>query len=146
MTGIYYLLGENDVSRLHNVHESDEMWHFYDGDPIIVVELEWKEKENRYIVHQTKVGNPMISGDEHEDAVPSHVVPSGRWFGAVPAEKCSKTESPGKKGYSLAGCTCSPGFTFSRFNIAGAHCAKEFRERVDEHPLPLALEAVLPQQ
>eukprot|EP01138_Halocafeteria_seosinensis_P010404 gb/GECG01010622.1/.p1 GENE.gb/GECG01010622.1/~~gb/GECG01010622.1/.p1 ORF type:complete len:189 (+),score=20.65 gb/GECG01010622.1/:1-567(+) len=144
MTGIYYLLGENDVSRLHNVSDADEMWHFYDGDPIIVVELEWKQDENKYTVHQTKVGNPLLTGDRHSDAVPSHVVPAGRWFGAVPAEKCSTHPSPERKGYSLAGCTCSPGFTFSRFKIGEKSFAREVCDRVNEEPLPVALKEVLP--
>ena len=37
-TAIYYLLGAGERSRLHRI-DADEVWHFYGGDALLVVEL-----------------------------------------------------------------------------------------------------------
>jgi len=37
-TGIFYLLTQGQKSKFHRI-KSDEMWHFYQGDPLIVVEI-----------------------------------------------------------------------------------------------------------
>src|SRR6185369_7931565 len=37
-TAIYYLLAAGDRSRFHRIR-SDEVWHFYLGDPLQVIEL-----------------------------------------------------------------------------------------------------------
>jgi hypothetical protein len=37
-TAIYFLLGRGQRSRLHRI-DADELWHFYRGDPLCVVEL-----------------------------------------------------------------------------------------------------------
>eukprot|EP01138_Halocafeteria_seosinensis_P001562 gb/GECG01001600.1/.p1 GENE.gb/GECG01001600.1/~~gb/GECG01001600.1/.p1 ORF type:complete len:187 (+),score=26.42 gb/GECG01001600.1/:1-561(+) len=139
MTGIYFLLEENDVSALHNLCDSDEMWHFYDGDPLIILELEWSPEQEKYTVHQTKLGNPMTSSEEHQDAVPQHVVKGGRWFGAVPAK-------PAGKRYSLVGCTSSPGFTFHRFKLCDKSLASDLQLNYLEQPIPPSLETLLPKK
>src|SRR6476660_1169943 len=38
-TAIYYLLPAGQRSRLHKIG-ADEVWHFYRGDPLLVVELQ----------------------------------------------------------------------------------------------------------
>jgi hypothetical protein len=40
-TAILFLLPKGCVSRLHRI-KSDELWHFYSGGPLIVVELDPK--------------------------------------------------------------------------------------------------------
>ncbi|MDY0883490.1 cupin domain-containing protein [Dongia soli] len=97
-TAIYYLLAADDRSRLHRIR-SDEVWHFYLGDPLQVIEL----TENGE-VQVTLLGTDFAAGQ-----VPQHVVPGGRWFGACPA--------PGSA-YSLVGCTVAPGFDFADFDMA----------------------------
>lgn len=37
-TAILFLLKTEDVSRFHRI-QSDEMWHFYEGDSILIIEI-----------------------------------------------------------------------------------------------------------
>jgi predicted cupin superfamily sugar epimerase len=97
-TAIYFLLGAGDRSRFHRIR-ADEVWHFYCGDPLQVVEL-----TETGTVQVTLLGSDFAAGQ-----VPQHVVPAGRWFGACPA--------PGAA-YSLVGCTVAPGFDFADFEMA----------------------------
>ncbi|MFO0599093.1 MAG: cupin domain-containing protein [Myxococcaceae bacterium] len=90
-TAIYYLLGRGQRSRLHRI-DSDELWHFYRGDALEIVEL------TRGGVQLTRLS------PEH----PQHLVPGGTWFGARPAAKSE---------WSLVGCTVSPAFEFDRFEL-----------------------------
>ena len=95
-TGIYYLLEEDDFSAFHRI-KSDETWHFYDGEPLEVIEID-QEGE----LQLTLIGNDLVMGD-----VPQHTVKAGNWF-------CAR--SRGK--YSLVGCTVYPGFDFQDFEMA----------------------------
>lgn len=96
-TAIYYLLPAGQRSLLHRIG-ADEVWHFYLGDPLLVIEL-----QPRGPAKVTRLGR----------AHPQHVVAAGTWFGAMPA--------PGSA-YSFVGCTVSPGFEFTDFEI-GARAA-----------------------
>lgn len=91
-TAILYLLGAGQRSTLHRL-DADEVWHFYRGDPLLVVELQPGAP--------AKVTRLSV---EH----PQHVVPAGTWFGSMPA--------PGSA-FSLVGCTVAPGFEFSAFEL-----------------------------
>jgi predicted cupin superfamily sugar epimerase len=97
-TAIYYLLAHGDRSRFHRIR-ADEIWHFYLGDPLQVIEL--TENGGATV---TLLGTDLAAGH-----VPQHVVPAGRWFGACPA--------PGSA-FSLVGCTVAPGFDFADFEMA----------------------------
>lgn len=93
-TAIYFLITPGSVSRLHRIL-SDEVWHFYAGGPLEVVELiDGKAKI-------TKIGL-------EDGCIPQYVVKSGTWFGSYPCE--------GSK-YSLVGCTVAPGFDFQDFEL-----------------------------
>ena len=129
MTGIYFLLGKTDASTLHQLLDADEMWHFNDGDPIYIVEVEWEE-DDKPRVSLTKLGNPF----KHPGAVLQHVVPSGKWFGAVP---CEGTD------YALVGCAVSPGFTFSRFKLCDTDVATRLKCKLGD-AVPPQLLAILP--
>ena len=96
-TAIYYLLPAGQRSRLHRI-DADEVWHFYRGDPLLVIELQPGAPAK-----VTRLGRER---GEHLQ----HVVPAGTWFGAMPA--------PGSA-FSLVGCTVSPGFEFSTFELGG---------------------------
>ena len=91
-TAIYYLLPEGQRSSLHRI-DADELWHFYRGDPLLIVELQ--------------PGGPAkltrLSA-EH----PQHLVPAGTWFGSMPASGSA---------YCFVGCTVSPGFEFAHFEL-----------------------------
>jgi len=100
-TAIYYLLAGGDRSTWHRI-DAEEMWHFYEGDPLHVhVLLPHGELQT------FRLGNAL----EHEGADFQALVPAGAWFAA----ECAAPE-----GYSLAGCTVAPGFEFEAFEIAQA--------------------------
>lgn len=95
-TAIYYLLKYGEKSTLHRI-KSDEIWHFYDGDPLsITVFYEGRGYINR------------LGTDLTEGHLPQIVVPAGAVFGAF-------HETKGRHGFTLAGCTVSPGFDFNDF-------------------------------
>lgn len=95
-TGIYFLLTEGNFSAFHKI-KSDEMWHFYAGDPIHI-----------YVIHPDGRLEEIVLGLELENGqVPQAVVPANGWF-------ASKTTGP----YGLVGCTVAPGFDFQDFEMA----------------------------
>lgn len=102
-TAIYFLLETGQRSRLHRI-QSDEVWHFYGGDPLMVVEID----------RAGELKTTRLGGDLADGAVFQHVVPAGVWFGAAPADD-GRT---GTAGYALVGCTVAPGFDFADFELA----------------------------
>jgi predicted cupin superfamily sugar epimerase len=97
-TAIYYLLPRDSKSNLHKI-ASDEIWHFYLGDPLEIVELSPTGE-----LRSTVLGQDVRMGQKLQ-----HVVPAGIWFGARPV---SGSE------YSFVGCTVAPGFDFADFEMA----------------------------
>ncbi|SAK64841.1 hypothetical protein AWB79_03158 [Caballeronia hypogeia] len=98
-TAIYFLLCDGAHSAWHRIR-SDEVWHFYAGDPLDVHVLDAK---GMLVTH--RLGNAL----DHEDAVFQAVVKAGDWFAAV----CRDAN-----GAALVGCTVAPGFEFSEFELA----------------------------
>lgn len=96
-TAIYFLLPEGNKSLLHRI-PSDEVWHFYLGDPLTIVQI-GPEGDVEKIV----LGQNVSKGEKLQ-----HVVPAGFWFGAYP--------NPGSR-YSFVGCTVAPGFDFADFEM-----------------------------
>lgn len=99
-TAIHFLLPAGEVSALHRM-QSDELWHFYAGDPLRVHML---YPDGR---HESFVLGPALD----EGMVYQAAVPHGVWFGAELAG------SP-DKGFALVGNTVAPGFDFSDFELA----------------------------
>jgi predicted cupin superfamily sugar epimerase len=97
-TAIYFLLTKGNFSALHRI-KSDEVWHFYIGDPVHIHSI---SPNGEY--RCTILGNDFLKGE-----IPQYVVPAGWWFGS---------ESVGETGYSLVGCTVAPGFDFADFELA----------------------------
>jgi predicted cupin superfamily sugar epimerase len=97
-TAIYFLLPYGAFSAWHRV-SSDEIWHFYDGDPL---ELTTLNREGT--VERATLGREIESGQR-----PQFVVPAGVWQAAKPMQ--------GENGYSLVGCTVAPGFDFADFEM-----------------------------
>lgn len=100
-TGIYFLLEADNFSAFHRI-ESDEMWHFYAGQALEVLEL-----DDAGTLTRTRLGPDLLSGD-----VPQHVVPARRWF--------ASRVVPGGT-FALVGCTVAPGFDFADFALAQRH-------------------------
>lgn len=86
----YYLMTAADFSALHRLR-SDEVWHFYAGDPVEHVTLD--PATGGAVV--TRLGADLAAGDR-----PQVVVPRGVWQGGRPAR--------GPAGWSLIGCTVTP--------------------------------------
>ena len=97
-TAIYFLLQKNQFSAFHRI-KSDEQWHFYYGDPLIIYEIDPKGQ-----LLQHRLGN-----DPDKEETFQCVVKAGNWFAARVAEGGS---------YVLTGCTVSPGFDFADFELA----------------------------
>ena len=97
-TSIYYLLTPDTFSAIHRV-KSDEVFHFYAGDPVEMLQLHADGRGQTVII-----GNDMAAGHE-----PQLVVPGGLWQG------CRLI--PGGK-WALMGCTVAPGFDYADFTAA----------------------------
>ena len=90
LTVIYFLLTAHQIGAWHRVG-SDEVWHYYEGDPL---ELTWIDGEANEI--RTHILGPVGDGQR-----PVAVVPSGSWQTARPTGV-----------YTLVGCTVGPGFEY----------------------------------
>jgi predicted cupin superfamily sugar epimerase len=96
-THIYFLLEKNQFSAFHRI-KSDELWHFYAGDPLIVYEITGNGALKEHLLGQ-KPGQQQLFTS----------IPSGSWFGA---------RLQGATGFALVGCTMSPGFDYEDFELA----------------------------
>ena len=97
-TAIYFLLEAGQRSHWHRI-DAAETWHFYAGEP-----LELSLATGGPAVERVVVGPDLAGGQR-----PQLVVPAGTWQSAVPLGS-----------WALAGCTVSPAFDFTRFELAPA--------------------------
>jgi len=94
-TAIYYLLTADTFSEMHRL-DSDEIYHFYAGDPVEILRL---FPDGTSDVH--RLGNYLLGGE-----IPQLVVPQGVWQGSRLVQDGS---------YALMGTTMSPGFRFEGY-------------------------------
>jgi predicted cupin superfamily sugar epimerase len=94
-TAILYLLTPDTFSRLHRV-KSDEVFHFYLGDPVTMLQLH-PDSTSKIII----LGQDVLNGQCVQAAVPA-----GIWQGCF-------LNQGGK--FALLGCTVSPGFEFADY-------------------------------
>ena len=99
-TAIYFLLEKGNFSAFHKI-KSDECWHFYAGQSLLVYVLQ--PNGNLDII---RVGNNLEVGETFQ-----YVVPANCWFASEPAPESS---------FSFVGCTVAPGFDFEDFELAKA--------------------------
>jgi uncharacterized protein len=97
-THIYFLLEKNNFSAFHRI-KSDELWHFYAGDPLIIYEIGTDGKMKEHLL-----GNDIEKGQSF-----FCVIKGNNWF-------ASRVADSGE--YGLAGCTVAPGFDFNDFELA----------------------------
>lgn len=117
-TAIYFLLPTGSVSKLHRI-PSAEVWHFYDGEPLTVFELNGETNAMKHTV----LGRDIAAGQ-----LPQYVVPPNVWFGAystsdyrvdVASAAVEKLPDRSKEDhYSFVGCTVAPAFEFVDFELA----------------------------
>jgi uncharacterized protein len=99
-TAIYFLLTAENPSRMHRV-SSDEIWHFYRGDPLEMLRI--RPDGSSAIA---AIGPNIASGQR-----PQVLVRGGVWQGVRVA--------PGGR-YALVGATVTPGFDFEDFEMGDA--------------------------
>ncbi len=108
-TAIYYLLKPDTFSAIHRV-KSDEVFHFYAGDPVEMLQL-WPDGAAKVVL----IGNDLAAGQS-----PQVVVPAGVWQGC-------RLKSGGR--WALMGCTVAPGFDYADFEAAPrAQLLRDFPE------------------
>lgn len=91
-TAIYYLLTPDAFSALHRL-QSDEIFHFYLGDPVEMLQL-WPDGTGKIII----LGPDILHG-----MIPQVIVPKEIWQGA-------RIVQGGR--FALLGTTVAPGFDF----------------------------------
>lgn len=94
-TAIYYLLETGTFSEMH-VLDSDEIFHFYLGDPVEMLQL-WPSGESKVI----RLGHDLANGEQVQV-----IVPGGVWQG---------TRLIGDGKVALLGCTVTPGFEYADY-------------------------------
>ncbi|MGB9406259.1 MAG: cupin domain-containing protein [Terracidiphilus sp.] len=107
-TAIYYLLEPGTFSEMH-VLASDEIFHFYLGDPVEMLQLFPDGSSAVFIL------GPDLANGQHVQLV----VPAGVWQG---------TRLAGDGKVALLGCTVTPGFDFADYRSA------RYEELADKWP------------
>ncbi len=95
-TAIYYLLAEGQISHWHRV-DAAEIWHWYAGAALTLS----LSPDGAAVSHRV-LGPDLAHGQRPQILVPPSYWQSARSMGA----------------YTLVGCTVSPGFEFSGFELA----------------------------
>ena len=97
-TAIYYLLEPGTFSEMHQL-DSDEVFHFYLGDPVELLQLYPDGRSALFTL-----GPDLVAGQQ-----PQLVVSSGVWQGSRLVDGGS---------FALLGCTVAPGFDFADFRTS----------------------------
>lgn len=97
-TAIYFLLRKGQHPRLHRI-DAAEMWHHYAGDP-----LELVTEDDKGVSLKRILGTDFATGQRPQLLVPAHHWQAARTLGE----------------WTLVGCTVSPAFEFSAFELAAA--------------------------
>jgi predicted cupin superfamily sugar epimerase len=100
-TAIYFLLEQGNFSAFHKI-KSDECWHFYSGQTLLVYVINEEGK-----LDIIKLGSDIENGEVYQ-----YVVPANCWFASIPASHAE---------FCFVGCTVSPGFDFNDFELAKAN-------------------------
>ena len=93
-TAVYYLETAREFSALHRL-PTDETYHFYLGDPVLLLRLYPDGRGDTVLL-----GNNLLAGQ-----VPQATVPAGVWQGSRPVNG----------GFALLGTTMAPGFDFADY-------------------------------
>ncbi|MFE9440729.1 cupin domain-containing protein [Streptomyces sp. NPDC006602] len=99
-SAIVALLTADDFSALHRL-PTDEIWHFYLGDPLELLLLAPDGTA------RTSVLGPDVLGGQH----PQLTVPGGTWMGGRVAAGGA---------WTFFGCTMAPGFTYEDYEHGNA--------------------------
>jgi predicted cupin superfamily sugar epimerase len=94
ITTIYFLLAAGEFSRWHRV-QSDEIWHFHEGDAI------------ELLLFNGSGLRRLRLGPVSRETRPTVIVPAGTW-------QAARTTGA----YTLGACTVGPGFEYADFSLA----------------------------
>jgi uncharacterized protein len=103
-TAIFYLLTPDSFSALHRL-QSDEVFHFYLGDPVTMLQLHGDGRGET-----TVLGQDIMAGQQLQV-----IVPRGVWQGMC-------LNDGGR--FALLGTTVSPGFDFDDFEVGTRNALK----------------------
>lgn len=103
-TAIYYLLEPGTFSELH-VLATDELYHFYLGDAVEMLQLFPDGSSDVFVL-----GQDLAAGENVQ-----LLVPAGVWQGT---RLVGDGQKPNQ--YALLGCTLTPGFDFADYKNASA--------------------------
>jgi predicted cupin superfamily sugar epimerase len=111
-TAIYYLLEPDTFSEMHML-ESDEIFHFYLGDPVEMLQL---NPDGRSAV--VALGSDLAGGQQVQV-----LIPAGVWQGM---------RLIGSGQMALLGCTVVPGFNYADYhNAPFAELAAKWPEQAE---------------
>jgi uncharacterized protein len=105
-TCIYYLLEPETFSEMHRL-TSDEIFHFYSGDPVEVLQIAPDGSAKRVVL-----GSDLAAGQHVQLVVPKSV-----WQG-------SRLVAGGS--VALLGCSVSPGFEYADYEIGSREALLDF--------------------
>ncbi|KAA3661557.1 MAG: cupin domain-containing protein [Chloroflexi bacterium] len=101
-TAIYALFTPTEFSAMHRL-DTDEIYHFYYGDPLEVL-----------LLHPNGSGETFTLGNDFQAGmVPQKVVKKNVWQG-------SRSQPGGQHGFSLIGTTMAPGFEWEGFELGNS--------------------------
>ena len=100
-TAIYFLLTPETFSAFHRL-QADELWHFYAGDTVEHWQLQADGSASQCVL-----GNDIPAGQ-----VPQVHVLAQTWQAA-----CLMQNTPEPRGWSLLGCTMTPGWRDEDFEL-----------------------------
>lgn len=105
MSAIYYFMSREDFSTLHRL-KSDEIYHFYAGDPAELVCFDGPT------LTRVVLGPDLVRGHR-----PQIVVPAGAWQASRPLRpfRPQAGDPVGRVGWTLLGTTVCPGYETADF-------------------------------
>jgi len=120
-TAIYFLLRSQDISAFHRI-ASDEVWHLYAVSPLTRLRI-WR------LTPEGRLGTFLLGNEPSRNEVFQDFVPAGDWFaGEIEVLDGARED----EAYALVGCTVSPGFLFSDFELAdGPTLAQQWPEHAE---------------
>lgn len=109
-TAIYYLMTPDHFSAMHRL-QTDEIFHFYVGDPVEMLLLKPDGRGEPFTL-----GTNLASGMR-----PQKLVPRGVWQGTV-------VQPNGRYGYALIGTTMAPAYDQASFELG------EMETLIEQYP------------
>ncbi len=94
---IYYLLEGSDKSHFHRL-QSDEIWLFHQGSPLMIHLLHPQGNYTQITLGEAEPGSPFQA-----------ILPAGTWFAA---------QTTNLNSYSFCSCVVNPEFQFEGFELA----------------------------